>query len=668
MSRYFPTPARYDRMPVDISFVFQDEMPAGKHGFVKADGDNFRFDDGTAVKFWGVLFNGGANFPEHDYAEKVARRLAMAGVNLVRLHQLDAEWGLPNIYQTYAGPPLKTTRNLSQESLERLDYLIACLKKWGIYVAVDMVTYRKYKSGDGVKFAELLTDTARGYSMYDPVMIELQKEFCTKFWNHYNPHTGLCYKDDPAFVMCCIANENDLFVDYSHMTTYHRIPYYDDMLRGMFEKWLTEQGIEYDAWGCDLFTKDKPMIDFKLALTEKFYTEMMDHIRSLGVKIPLTGTNWLRGDAMVKASRLCDFTDSHKYVYDWHWGEYDKITFHKPLTDGESLIGDMAKAKIPGKPVFFSEWDVPWPNSYRAVATPYFAAVACLQNWAGLSVHTYSYGTHLAEIDRLGKESISSTVGGFPYREGIFSVWNDPAKFGLFYHGALMLRRNDVKPADTSVGVRITDMAAQERTAFTSLIERHRVTSIWEDTPGFDWVVDDKEKVAREDPKRIVADNGQMWRNLARSIGAVDSPRTKIAYGFLGRGGAEHIRRKSKLVKLSGMAVECYTDFGVVALSSLTDEPTETSGHMLLTTIGRARNTGAEFDGEKMIEVGHGPIMSEIIEADISIKTDKPNLRVWGVNADGYYVGNLDTRYEDGWLSFHTGERFPAQYYLISEE
>ena len=39
-------------------------------------------------------------------------------------------------------------------------------------------------------------------------------------------------------------------------------------------------------------------------------------------------------------------------------------------------------------------------------------------------------------------------MGGVPYREGIFSVWNDPAKFGLFYHSALMLRRGDVQPAN----------------------------------------------------------------------------------------------------------------------------------------------------------------------------------------------------------------------------
>ena len=57
----------------------------------KVDGENLRFEDGTLGKFWGVNFNGGACFPSKEYAPKVAQRLAQAGCNIVRFHQLDAE-------------------------------------------------------------------------------------------------------------------------------------------------------------------------------------------------------------------------------------------------------------------------------------------------------------------------------------------------------------------------------------------------------------------------------------------------------------------------------------------------------------------------------------------------------------------------------------------------
>jgi len=60
---------------LDISFLFADEKPAGKHDFLKTQGDRFVFEDGTPVRFWGTNLNGGAAFPEKDYAPKLARRL-----------------------------------------------------------------------------------------------------------------------------------------------------------------------------------------------------------------------------------------------------------------------------------------------------------------------------------------------------------------------------------------------------------------------------------------------------------------------------------------------------------------------------------------------------------------------------------------------------------------
>jgi hypothetical protein len=418
---------------------------------------------------------------------------------------------------------------------------------------------------------------------------------------------------------------------------------------------------------------DKPMEDFKMYQSEKFYREMMDFTRSIGVKIPTVVSNWLHTNAEVQLGRLSDYTDMHKYMSDWHWGETEKVSQHKCITDGESVLGNMGRVKIHGKPVFFSEWDITWPNAYRALGVPHIAAVACLQNWSGMTIHTYSYGNYMERIDVMGKESSSNTIGSVAYREGYFSIWNDPAKMNLFYHAALMLRRGDVKPGNKVVGAKMSQLGKLTHQAFTSLVERHRIETVFEDmdTTGVDEFVMDTDVIPREDPMRIESDTKQLWRDLKRSIGVVDSERTKIVYGMLGRFQGEDTRRREILgleLKLDGMTVDCLTDFGVVALSSLTDDPISQSPHMLLTTIGRARNSGAQFDGEKMIDVGHAPIMSEVIQADIAIKTNQPDLRVWGVNAEGYYVGKLATTYEDGWLKFHVGDHFPASHYLIMAE
>lgn len=676
MSRYFPVYPHIDRMPVDISFVFENERPAGKHGFCSVVGDSFQFEDGTPARFWGVICNGAANFPDHEYAKKAANRLSQAGVNYVRFHQLDSEWATPNIYRLTAGKRLTTTRVLSEESLERLDYWIMCLKEKGIYSCVDMTTYRKFKSGDGVKFANQMKDNMKCYAHYDPVMINLQKEFCTNFWNHKNPYTGLCYKDDPFFFACIISNENDTFKDHKNAFDYFSIPYYDDMFRDMFSEWLKECGSDYDAYACTLYDQnDKLQVEFRIELERRYARTMKEHIRSLGVKIPICDTNWPASGGLIKAQEEMDFHAGNCYFYDWGWGEYEKQTANRHITDrAMSPLASNCTSRIAGHPMFMTEWDMPWPNCYRAEGPIWYPAVAALQGWSGMSIHTYAYGTNIKDTDLLGKEASTNAIGSVPYREGIFTVWNDPAKFGLFYHGALMLRRGDVSAAKKTIGSRVNtdDYGHLSANLAGSAMEIHKVVSVLDTTDveklGISEVYDDSYIYPREDPNRIVSDTGELWRDLKLKIGAVDTPRTKVVYGMLNGNQRATSKPKEHTVYLNGLTVRCETDFATIALSSLNDNPLSKSDNILLTAVGRASNTGVSFDGEKLLDYGHLPIQMEVIDAEIELETEIEDLRIWGINSDGYYAGRISAVYEDGRLKFHIGPHFPCEYYLIMQE
>jgi len=675
MSHYIPMPAYPDSMPVDISFVFADECPAGKHGFLKTDGEVMRFEDGTLAKFWGVNFNGGACFPDKDYAPKVARRLAMAGCNIVRLHQLDAEWDTPNVFAYTKGKRVTTTRVLDPKSMEALDYLIYCLKREGIYIYLDMMTYRKFKEGDGVADHELLQDLGKPWCMFDERMIELQKEYATNLWTHYNPYTGLQYKDDPAFVMSEIAAECDLFnTGYKDRWDYVPPERYIRKFRLLLRDWLAEKGVEYDWENCDLYTTDEPMIAFKKDLTVQYFRQMYDHMRAIGVKIPITGTNWTVNVAtLTQCHEEMDYADSHLYYYDWKWGNTERICKDRSITSGSAAAFSWAvRNAVTGKPFFASEWDMPWPNAFRAEGPIYYAAVGALQGYTGFCIHTYAYTSRLSRMDVLGRE-LSSPVAGVPYREGIFTVWNDPAKFGLFYHSALITRRGDVSPAEKRIALTPIDGVKVTTKALGGGLEQHRMR--WhcggELPEGYDQVISENDAVPPAEPGILRADNGQLWRDTQKQIGAVDSPRTKAVYGQLSSArGASHTVNPLRAIHLNGMSVTSKTDFGVIALSSLTDEPIEKSDNMLLSAIGRAWNTDFQMVGNKMLELGHAPIVAEVIKAEISIRTEiGDRLRVWGVNAEGFYAGKLATKYEDGVLSFRIGdENNPACYYLIVKE
>ena len=55
---WFRGALRWDAAPVDLSFLNAADRPAGHHGFVKADGDRFVFEDGKSARFWACNLSG----------------------------------------------------------------------------------------------------------------------------------------------------------------------------------------------------------------------------------------------------------------------------------------------------------------------------------------------------------------------------------------------------------------------------------------------------------------------------------------------------------------------------------------------------------------------------------------------------------------------------------
>lgn len=70
-----------------MSFLL--DAPAGKHGPVKADGDNLVFADGTPARFWGVRLQDGWDGWSPEKMEETAARLALYGCNLVGINLPD---------------------------------------------------------------------------------------------------------------------------------------------------------------------------------------------------------------------------------------------------------------------------------------------------------------------------------------------------------------------------------------------------------------------------------------------------------------------------------------------------------------------------------------------------------------------------------------------------
>lgn len=629
---WIPFTLPWDSAPVDVSFL--NHKPAGQFGFVEIRDGRFVFaDSGEEIRFWGTCFSAGANFPSHEQSEKIARRLAAFGINMVRPHHADAPWAERHFFPKDADH----TRSFDAENLDRFDYLVHCLKREGIYIYLDQLVHRRFKPGDEVDAVDQLEPAGKPYSNFDPRLIELQKEFSRNLWTHVNPYTGLAYKDDPAIALMEFANENDLFSQTVDLEPYR------SRFEASYRAWAAAQGIAVPEGKVDFTRRTDPIMRFMVEVQANYYREMERYLRDeVGVRVPMTGSNWSRNAALLLSLAELPFTDSHAYHN--HPARDGRIA-NTPMLGGKGTIMDgLGFHTLPGKPFFISEWDQPWPNEWRAELPLWIAAVSAFQGWNGLTVYTYRHSSNVP-VDSI---------------TGAFETFNDPARFGLFPQAALIYRRGDFAEGKEMTLVRIPEaLAAAEKSptpwgapAYRGLAETRRFRTMFADAGG---VPHDQPLVEGNDR---ISETGQIRRNLESRVLLLDSPRTQAITGFLDEAGKQ---------ATSGLEIESPTLFATVAASALDDQPLAASARILLTAVGRAENTGFTYNllRNRRVASGTGPILTDPVRARVAIRTSQTNLRVVPIAADGTRGEPLAATHADGTLRFEIGPEAKTIYYLL---
>jgi len=175
--------------------------------------------------------------PEKDQARVIAARLAKYDVNMLRLHSLGDCW-YPLIDYSSG-----TSQEFDADTLDRVDYFVSELKMRGIYVYLDLLDCRWFRTADGVKHGDEFTHnwqgSMKGASIFDERMIELQKDYATKLLTHRNPYTGLSYVDEPAIAVIGTTNENSIFYFFNMSDL--SLPYYRDELQRRWNRWLASK-------------------------------------------------------------------------------------------------------------------------------------------------------------------------------------------------------------------------------------------------------------------------------------------------------------------------------------------------------------------------------------------------------------------------------------------
>lgn len=183
-----------------------DNYDLGGNDFISISNDGHFSFRGDRIRFWGINMVADGAFPAKNVTRKITNRLKKFGINLVRLHHIDNGWSKTGSLFTGLD-----TRVLDPVQLDKLDYLIYHLKRNGIFVNLNLNVSRNFSLFDGVPDADSLLEFAKGVTLFDRQLIELQKEYASQILTHVNPYTGLAISEDPVLAMVEIINENSLY-------------------------------------------------------------------------------------------------------------------------------------------------------------------------------------------------------------------------------------------------------------------------------------------------------------------------------------------------------------------------------------------------------------------------------------------------------------------------
>ncbi|MDP4175317.1 MAG: carbohydrate binding domain-containing protein [Bacteroidota bacterium] len=181
--------------------------PITGQDFVSINSDGNFIVNGKPIRFWGTNLCSNAAFPDNDKAYYIAGRMRKLGFNLVRFHQLDSPSSSRGLL--YGGT---STRQLNLKNMDYMDKLISEFKRNGIYVNMNLNVTRIFQNSDGIPDADSLQHYAKGFTIFDPQLIALQKEYAKQLLTHINPYTGLSLAEDPVMAMVELINENSLYI------------------------------------------------------------------------------------------------------------------------------------------------------------------------------------------------------------------------------------------------------------------------------------------------------------------------------------------------------------------------------------------------------------------------------------------------------------------------
>ncbi len=333
-----------------------------------------------------------------------------------------------------------------------------------------------------------------------------------------------------------------------------------------------------------------------------------------------------------------DYVDHHGY-WDYHDTLAEPATNQpmvRSLGQGDAL-STLALERNSSQPTSVSEYNICFPNEFRAETVPGYASFAAFQDWDAIFLFPHDdYGAS-------GARSGQNDRMLFPLETSV-----DPAIWGFLPSAALMFR-DELMPA--APGVRTLGLPAQFPAA--RVAAGWNVAKAWRDA-GEPPLAPFAHRVqlgiglddARPDDTTLpgVLQVETADPQTARYV--ADAPAAKVVFGFVG----------GETVSLAGATFafgNLTHRFGSLTLVTMDGQPLARSSRILLTMVTHTQNRGQRWNEARTLltQVGGGPPEVDGAEANISISTDGPRL-VYSLDSSGEKQESVPSSYRNGAVLF----------------
>ena len=604
------------------------------------------------------------------------------------------------------------------EKLDQLDYLLAALKKRGLYITTDLFVSRPVYASeiwDGAE-GDVSMDAFKMAVAVNERALENWKAFARNLLTHRNPYTGLTYAEEPALAWLSMINEGNVGNHLGRIDGRVKADWQRQWNRFLAAKYNETDALR-QAWGTDpggdpregsvpLGTnvhensmRGRDLSAFCATIEARMFARMKAFVRDdLGCKALLTNMNGWTNRVSTQAARAdYDYVDDHFYVDHPHflenpWSLPSRCPNTSPVAAGAPGGRGNAFVRLLDKPFTISEYNYSGPGRFRGVGGILTGCLGALQGWDVIWRFAYSHT----------RANLFS-----PSPAGYFDIVSDPLNQVAERAAVCLYLRRDMQPAPHTVAIAMDadDLLAAGTPnhavapGWTSLAWVTRVGTVLVKAAGAvpaDIVLGlgpgaagvrapaplDVQPYAEEAGQAIVdgcrqqgwlegnrtdlkrhvlhSETGELLIDAPRDVMVLNTPRTQGGYAPEG-----------EVVQTDDLTVSMDKTYATVWVSSLDGAPIRASRRLLVCHLTDLQNTGARF-GEQarktLLAWGGLPHLAQAGSATVRIRlADADRVRVWALAMSGKRVADVATTVEDGALTLPLNVRGPEGARLMYE-